>query len=264
MNECGLCSRRDFLKVVAAGAAVGGAAGCLVGAEPTFTAPAVDAAGRLQLSLAPLQAAVKVGAALQVVPAGGENILLMRLADADFRAVSGICTHAGCPLGYNGKAQVIECPCHGARFALDGQVLRRPAVDRVAAYLVKVQGDALQIDTRGDAATLPHLTAGSVAFALSTFPSLKKVDGAFVFTPIGMDQPVLVVRVSDSACAVSDGICTFGECVLKYDPPSKNLVCSCHGCSFDLSGAVQHGPATRALRTYATSFDGKTISFAVP
>lgn len=40
------------------------------------------------------------------------------------RAVSGICTHQGCLLALAETTSELECPCHGAVFALDGSVLR--------------------------------------------------------------------------------------------------------------------------------------------
>jgi cytochrome b6-f complex iron-sulfur subunit len=39
------------------------------------------------------------------------------------RAVSGVCTHQGCQLGYAARPARFFCPCHGATFALDGRVL---------------------------------------------------------------------------------------------------------------------------------------------
>ena len=40
------------------------------------------------------------------------------------RAVSGICTHQGCRLSLAEPPTQLDCPCHGAVFALDGTVIR--------------------------------------------------------------------------------------------------------------------------------------------
>ena len=37
-------------------------------------------------------------------------------------ALSGVCTHLGCLLRLNASARRLDCPCHNAAFALDGQV----------------------------------------------------------------------------------------------------------------------------------------------
>lgn len=38
------------------------------------------------------------------------------------------CTHMGCTLAHNKEDDTLDCPCHGSRFATDGQVLWGPAV----------------------------------------------------------------------------------------------------------------------------------------
>jgi cytochrome b6-f complex iron-sulfur subunit len=38
-------------------------------------------------------------------------------------AVSGVCTHQGCLLRHNSAKNRLECPCHRAAFALNGEVL---------------------------------------------------------------------------------------------------------------------------------------------
>lgn len=38
-------------------------------------------------------------------------------------AVSALCTHQPCELVWNGAAEVLDCPCHGARFSATGDSL---------------------------------------------------------------------------------------------------------------------------------------------
>jgi glycine/D-amino acid oxidase-like deaminating enzyme/nitrite reductase/ring-hydroxylating ferredoxin subunit len=42
-------------------------------------------------------------------------------------ALNPVCTHAKCIVGWNAAEKSWDCPCHGARFDVDGQVLTGPA-----------------------------------------------------------------------------------------------------------------------------------------
>lgn len=49
-------------------------------------------------------------------------------------AVNATCTHMGCTISWNQTEKSWDCPCHGARFSIDGTVLNGPA-DRDLEYL---------------------------------------------------------------------------------------------------------------------------------
>ena len=46
-------------------------------------------------------------------------------ASEGFIALSLICPHLGCEV--DAGEEIFECPCHGSRFSLDGEVLKGPA-----------------------------------------------------------------------------------------------------------------------------------------
>jgi glycine/D-amino acid oxidase-like deaminating enzyme/nitrite reductase/ring-hydroxylating ferredoxin subunit len=62
----------------------------------------------------------------------GELVAVSRDAAGGLHAVSGVCTHLGCVVGWNPAEGSWDCPCHGSRFAPDGAVIQGPAVDDLA------------------------------------------------------------------------------------------------------------------------------------
>lgn len=52
-----------------------------------------------------------------------------RAEDGTVHAVSARCTHLGCTVRFNDAEKSWDCPCHGSRFDLAGQVLTGPAVE---------------------------------------------------------------------------------------------------------------------------------------
>jgi glycine/D-amino acid oxidase-like deaminating enzyme/nitrite reductase/ring-hydroxylating ferredoxin subunit len=64
---------------------------------------------------------------------GGRLLAVYRDADGGLRALSAACTHQGCAVHWNPGAGAWDCPCHGSRFAPDGQVLHGPARRALAA-----------------------------------------------------------------------------------------------------------------------------------
>ncbi|MGI3197951.1 FAD-dependent oxidoreductase [Streptomyces sp. GLT-R25] len=63
-----------------------------------------------------------------VVRTGGRQCAVHRDENGSLHAVSARCTHLGCIVAFNRAEQAWECPCHGSRFAPDGQILQGPAV----------------------------------------------------------------------------------------------------------------------------------------
>lgn len=52
---------------------------------------------------------------------------LRRRPDGAITALSGVCPHKGCAIGWSPAAGRFECPCHDARFDLDGKRLHGPS-----------------------------------------------------------------------------------------------------------------------------------------
>jgi glycine/D-amino acid oxidase-like deaminating enzyme/nitrite reductase/ring-hydroxylating ferredoxin subunit len=66
-----------------------------------------------------------------IVRHDGEKVAAYRDEDGVVTAVSTTCTHLGCQVSWNRAERSWDCPCHGSRFAPDGEVLQGPAVHRL-------------------------------------------------------------------------------------------------------------------------------------
>lgn len=77
------------------------------------------------------------------VPVGGGLIVgdtvVTQPTAGTFAGFSTTCTHAGCKVNKVVDG-LIECPCHGSKFRLDGTVEHGPATRPLAAHPVKVEG----------------------------------------------------------------------------------------------------------------------------
>ena len=57
----------------------------------------------------------------------GESIALYKDEQGLLHAVNPACTHINCMVGWNSAEQSWDCPCHGSRFSVDGEMLTGPA-----------------------------------------------------------------------------------------------------------------------------------------
>ena len=67
----------------------------------------------------------------RIVSHRGRQLALSRDEDGNLHALSARCPHRFCIVDWNGAERSWDCPCHGSRFAPDGQVLQGPAVHRL-------------------------------------------------------------------------------------------------------------------------------------
>jgi Rieske Fe-S protein len=64
----------------------------------------------------------------KIVGRPGEQTAVYRDLQGEVHAVSARCTHLGCIVSWNPAERSWDCPCHGSRFSVDGEVLHGPAV----------------------------------------------------------------------------------------------------------------------------------------
>lgn len=67
----------------------------------------------------------------------GKNIAAFKDEQGQVHAVSAICTHMGCIVGWNEADRTWDCPCHGSRFELNGDVIHGPATKPLGSGLTE-------------------------------------------------------------------------------------------------------------------------------
>ena len=63
----------------------------------------------------------------RIVKIEGETTALHRDDSGELHAIDPTCTHMKCHVAWNAAEQSWDCPCHGARFSVKGEVLTGPA-----------------------------------------------------------------------------------------------------------------------------------------
>lgn len=70
----------------------------------------------------------------KLLTVNGNKVAAYRDEQGNLHAVSAVCTHLACIVNWNSAEKSWDCPCHGARFSYDGEVLHGPAVQDLEKY----------------------------------------------------------------------------------------------------------------------------------
>jgi Rieske Fe-S protein len=154
------------------------------------------------------------------------------------------------------------------------QVSRRRFM-KIFAFGATTAGGAILLTTlescskKDDGPTAAKSTGQSATLVLANETALQSV-GGFIRRAFGSNanggKDVIVMRVADSgtnAFATASTVCTHQGCSVD-SPSSGSINCPCHGSIFGGSssnfGQRISGPAPSSLQTFATTFDGTTIT----
>jgi cytochrome b6-f complex iron-sulfur subunit len=74
-----------------------------------------------------------------------QNVIIINTGGGNYVALSSVCTHQGCTVGYNSGAGNIQCPCHGSVYTTAGVVINGPAPLPLTTYPVSLSGNVLSI-----------------------------------------------------------------------------------------------------------------------
>jgi Rieske Fe-S protein len=273
-----LISRRTVTKgamavsgLAASGVIVGGCRG-QVEAAPSYQVSAANGdvvdQGVVTLALDTVDGTFRfreldpTGAVTLEIP-GQPDVLLARVGAEEYIALASACPHAGCPLGYSKQQDLIECPCHGSRFAAHasagqpvGTVVHPPAKAAPAVHDVSLAPD-------GKALTITLGCIGTnLKIKIADHPTLRSVGGSDVITPPESPCPLALARQDENTLTAVSAVCTHAGCTVALDGATSSWLCPCHGSRFDLQGNVIGGPAARPLAQYKVTFDGTTITIS--
>jgi len=73
------------------------------------------------------------------------SVWLRRNPDDQITVFSVSCTHLGCPVKWESKAELFMCPCHGGVYYKDGQVAGGPPLHPLPQYPVRVVANNVEI-----------------------------------------------------------------------------------------------------------------------
>jgi len=70
----------------------------------------------------------------KILEFGTLPVILVRVADDDFRAFAGTCTHLDCIVEYQQAEKRIWCNCHNGEYSLQGEVVSGPPPKPLEAF----------------------------------------------------------------------------------------------------------------------------------
>ncbi len=133
--------RRTFLLVLA-----GGLAGLLAAASAwpvlRFLAPAAGSGAGERVDVP--RSAVQPGTA-HFFQFRGKPAVVLQTQAGEYLALSAVCTHLGCVVQWQAAKGEFLCPCHGGRFAPNGNVLSGPPPRPLDTLPLTIDGNQLRI-----------------------------------------------------------------------------------------------------------------------
>jgi len=81
----------------------------------------------------------------EVIPFRKERAFILR-TEGGILAISAICTHLHCIVNWNEMLKKFECPCHGAKFNQNGEVLEGPPPRPLDLYKLQMVAGNVVVD----------------------------------------------------------------------------------------------------------------------
>lgn len=81
----------------------------------------------------------KISGSVIVVRTAAGNVV------GSFVALSLICTHQGCTVGFDSVTTGFKCPCHGSEYNINGVVTQGPAPQALTKYNISITNNVLTV-----------------------------------------------------------------------------------------------------------------------
>ena len=91
-------------------------------------------------------------------------------------------------------------------------------------------------------------SGGVVRLPIRNYPQLAQLGGYLKILPDGEPNPIYVLALEGGEFTALSPICTHLGCTVDIAGP--NLVCPCHGSTYDRGGRVLRGPAALPLAEF--------------
>jgi Rieske Fe-S protein len=74
----------------------------------------------------------------KIVRFGSDPVIVIRVSETDFKALSATCTHLDCIVGYKKDLNLIWCNCHGGSYDVNGRNVGGPPPRPLTAFKVNL------------------------------------------------------------------------------------------------------------------------------
>jgi cytochrome b6-f complex iron-sulfur subunit len=79
----------------------------------------------------------------KIIRFGNKPVIIIRLEDNNFRALSATCTHLDCTVQYKKDEKIIWCACHNGKYDLYGKNVSGPPPKPLDKFNVAIKNDEL-------------------------------------------------------------------------------------------------------------------------
>ncbi len=133
--------RRSFFKRISA---LIGSGTVVLSAYPVLRYMAPQKVEKESTPLAINKEELPEGSAKEVI-FNNTPIVVINRRGRGYIALSRVCTHFGCLVGYDKEQEKLICPCHAGVFSLEGNVISGPPPKPLAKVPMKVTGDQILV-----------------------------------------------------------------------------------------------------------------------